>query len=38
MGVRDMPVSGEAAELMNAAGIDTEAIGEAARRIAPVRR
>jgi transketolase len=35
LGVRDMPVSGEAAELMNAAGIDAEAIVEAAKRVVP---
>jgi transketolase len=37
LAVRDMPVSGEAGELMHAAGIDAEAIVEAAHRVVPVR-
>jgi transketolase len=35
LGVRDMPVSGEAAELMNAAGIDAAAIVDAVHRLVP---
>jgi transketolase len=35
LGVRDMPVSGTAAELLNAAGIDAAAIVDAVRRIVP---
>jgi transketolase len=38
LGVRDMPVSGEAGELMHAAGIDASAIVEAAHRVVPVRQ
>jgi transketolase len=35
LGVRDMPISGSEAELLHAAGIDAEAIVEAARRLVP---
>jgi transketolase len=35
LGVRDMPVSGEAGELMNAAGIDAAAIVDAVHRLVP---
>jgi transketolase len=35
LGVRDMPVSGTAAELLNAAGIDEAAIVDAVRRLVP---
>jgi transketolase len=37
LGVRDMPGSGTAAELLNAAGIDAAAIVDAVRRLVPVR-
>ncbi|MGZ4397478.1 MAG: hypothetical protein ACXVZ1_03570, partial [Gaiellaceae bacterium] len=33
LGVRDMPLSGKPAELLEAAGIDATAIAEAARRL-----
>jgi transketolase len=35
LGVRDMPGSGEAAELMNAAGIDAAAIVDSVHRLVP---
>jgi transketolase len=37
LAVRDMPVSGEAAELLHAAGIDADAIIDAVRRLAMIR-
>ena len=37
LAVRDMPVSGEAAQLLHAAGIDAEAIVSAVQRLATLR-